>query len=105
VCDLDLKTDQDRAGLYLLYAPFTPPLRLLPRNGRVAIPSATIPLLSIGLFDRLTIKALEILFIVGMLGSALVVVITFVEDLKEVFSTDEPPQVSERRVSTEHIHA
>lgn len=71
----------------------------------MAVLVATIPLLGVGLVARVAVRALEILFAVGIIGSALVVVITFVEDLKEVLSTDEPPESMERPVSTEHIHA
>jgi hypothetical protein len=91
--------------LYLVYEPFTPSLRLLRRNDRMVFVAKPLSVVAVGLFGRLVIRLLEVLFGLGIIGSALVVVITFVEDLKEVFSKDEPPQVIERSVSTEHIHA
>jgi hypothetical protein len=35
-------------------------------------------------------RALEVLFFVGLIGSAVVVVISFIEDGKELFGKDEP---------------
>jgi hypothetical protein len=40
----------------------------------------------------LAIKALEVIFALGILGSALVVVLTGVEDLKAVFSKKTEPR-------------
>ena len=73
----------------------------------MAVLVTAVPLLGVGLVARVAVRALEILFVVGVIGSALVVVITFVEDLKEALSPDEPPNGKgmERPVSTEHIHA
>jgi hypothetical protein len=67
--------------------------------------STSLSIFALGPFGRLAVRTLEVLFACGIIGSAIVVVITFVEDLKEVFSTDEPPRNMERSVSTEHVHA
>jgi len=40
-------------------------------------------------------KLLEVMFFVGLVGSAVVVIISFVEDGKELFGKDEPPQSRE----------
>ena len=37
-------------------------------------------------------RLLEIMFFVGLAGSAVVVLISFVEDGKELFGKDEPPE-------------
>ncbi|HZP06658.1 MAG TPA: hypothetical protein VFB43_17295 [Terracidiphilus sp.] len=37
---------------------------------------------------NLTIRALETLFLVGLAGSAVVVIISFLEDAKELFGKD-----------------
>jgi len=37
-------------------------------------------------------RVLEVMFFVGLAGSAVVVVISFVEDGKELFGKDEPPE-------------
>ena len=37
-------------------------------------------------------KLLQVLFFAGMFGSAIVVIITFYEDVKLLFEKDEPPQ-------------
>jgi hypothetical protein len=47
-------------------------------------------LVAVGLIGRLAIRVLEVLFAAGMIGSAIVVLITFIEDMKEAFSKDEP---------------
>ena len=92
------------SSLYVLYGPFTPSLRRVQRNDGMSSPG-TLPILAAGLVGRFAIRILEALFGLGIIGSALVVVITFVEDLKEVFSADEPRHVEERSVTAEHIHA
>lgn len=38
------------------------------------------------------IKLLEVLFAIGIIGSALVVVLTSIEDVIEIFTPDESPQ-------------
>jgi hypothetical protein len=40
----------------------------------------------------LAMRLLEIMFFVGLAGSAVVVIISFVEDGKELFGKDEPIQ-------------
>jgi len=40
----------------------------------------------------LAMRLLEIMFFVGLTGSAVVVIISFVEDGKELFGKDEPDQ-------------
>ena len=40
-------------------------------------------------------RVLEVMFFVGLAGSAVVVIISFVEDGKELFGEDEPPQARE----------
>lgn len=92
------------ASLYLSYALFTPSLRTMPRNGRMASLAVGVPLLALRLIGRVAVRVLEILFGLGIAGSALVVVITFVDDLKEVFLKDEPAKFVERSVSTKHAH-
>ncbi|MGA2349934.1 MAG: hypothetical protein ABSF70_05815 [Terracidiphilus sp.] len=37
-------------------------------------------------------RVLEVMFFVGLVGSAVVVLISFVEDGKELFGKDEPPE-------------
>jgi hypothetical protein len=37
-------------------------------------------------------RILEVMFFVGLIGSAVVVLISFVEDGKELFGKDEPPE-------------
>lgn len=37
-------------------------------------------------------RLLDVMFFIGMAGSALVVLISFVEDAQELFGADEPPQ-------------
>jgi hypothetical protein len=44
---------------------------------------------------QLAMKLLEVMFFVGLVGSAVVVIISFVEDGKELFGKDEPPQSRE----------
>ena len=43
----------------------------------------------------LAMRLLEVMFFVGLVGSAVVVLISFVEDGKELFGKDEPPQTRE----------
>jgi hypothetical protein len=43
--------------------------------------------------------ALVIVFLVGILGSAFVVVISFVEDIGELFSSDKAVEVEDERLS------
>jgi hypothetical protein len=64
-----------------------------------------LPSVGVGVVGRFAIRIFEVLFGLGIIGSAVVVVITFVEDLEEMFSTDEPRQLEERSVKAEHIHA
>ncbi|MFZ1084856.1 MAG: hypothetical protein WAN35_07825 [Terracidiphilus sp.] len=40
-------------------------------------------------------QILEVAFFIGLVGSAVVVIISFVEDGKELFGKDEPPQSRE----------
>jgi hypothetical protein len=40
----------------------------------------------------LAMRVLEIMFFVGLAGSSIVVLISFVEDAKELFGKDEPSQ-------------
>jgi hypothetical protein len=47
-------------------------------------------LIGVGFIGQTAIHVLEFLFAAGIIGSAIVVAITFIEDLKEVFSNDEP---------------
>jgi hypothetical protein len=44
----------------------------------------------------LAMRLLEIMFFVGLAGSAVVVIISFVEDGKELFGKDEPDQPHEQ---------
>ena len=37
-------------------------------------------------------RVLEVMFFVGIVGSAVVVLISFIEDGKELFGKDEPPE-------------
>ena len=37
-------------------------------------------------------RVLEVMFFVGLTGSAVVVLISFIEDGKELFGKDEPPE-------------
>jgi hypothetical protein len=37
-------------------------------------------------------RLLDAMFFIGMAGSTLVILISFVEDAKELFGADEPPQ-------------
>jgi len=37
-------------------------------------------------------RVLEVMFFVGLAGSAVVVLISFIEDGKELFGKDEPPE-------------
>jgi hypothetical protein len=37
-------------------------------------------------------RVLEVMFFVGLVGSAVVVLISFVEDGKDLFGKDEPPE-------------
>jgi hypothetical protein len=37
-------------------------------------------------------RVLEVMFFVGLAGSAVVVIISFIEDGKELFGKDEPPE-------------
>jgi hypothetical protein len=37
-------------------------------------------------------RVLEVMFFVGLVGSAVVVLISFIEDGKELFGKDEPPE-------------
>lgn len=46
-------------------------------------------MLAFGLF---LVRALTVLFFVGLVGSAVVVLISFVEDFQELFSPDEPAE-------------
>jgi len=47
-------------------------------------------ILAVGLIGRTAVNALEVLFALGFVGAAAVVVITFIEDLQEVFSKHYP---------------
>jgi hypothetical protein len=40
----------------------------------------------------IAMRVLEVMFFVGLVGSAVVVLISFVEDGKELFGKDEPPE-------------
>jgi len=63
-------------------------------------------LVAVGFVGRLAIRVLEALFAAGIIGSAIVVVITFIEDLKEVVSKDEPtPGHSVSRELHEELHS
>ncbi len=44
------------------------------------------------LLAKLAMLLLEVMFFVGLAGSSVVVLISFVEDGKELFGKDEPPQ-------------
>lgn len=66
--------------------------------------STSLCIVSVGVVGTFAVRALEVMFACGIIGSAIVVVVTFVEDLKEAFSADEPPR-NKRPVSTEHVHA
>jgi hypothetical protein len=44
---------------------------------------------------QLAMHILEVTFFAGLIGSAVVVIISFVEDGKELFGKDEPPQSRE----------
>jgi hypothetical protein len=51
---------------------------------------------NLGMFlATFAMKLLEVMFFVGLAGSAVVVLISFVEDGKELFGKDEPPQSRE----------
>jgi hypothetical protein len=51
---------------------------------------------NLGMFlAKVAMTVLEVMFFVGLVGSAVVVVISFVEDGKELFGKDEPPQARE----------
>jgi hypothetical protein len=100
-----VKAPKRKQPLWLIYALFTPLLCQTRRNGRVDLESTTLCVLALGVVGTFAVRALEVLFACGVVGSALVVVITFMEDLKEVFSTNEPPHFRERPVSAEHVHA
>jgi hypothetical protein len=39
-----------------------------------------------------SMRVLEVMFFVGLAGSAVVVLISFIEDGKELFGKDEPPE-------------
>jgi hypothetical protein len=75
------------------------------RNGRMEPGDTSLCIVSVGVIGRFAVRALGVLFACGIIGSAIVVVITFVEDLKEVFSTNELPRDMAASVSTEHVHA
>ena len=40
----------------------------------------------------IAMRLLEVMFFVGLVGSAVVVLISFVEDGRELFGKDEPPE-------------
>jgi hypothetical protein len=65
--------------------------------------STSLCIVSLGVVGTFAVRALEVMFACGIIGSAIVVV-TFVEDPKEAFSADEPPR-NKRPASTEHVHA
>jgi hypothetical protein len=44
------------------------------------------------LLALIAMKLLEVMFFVGLAGSAVVVLISFVEDGRELFGKDEPPE-------------
>ena len=44
-------------------------------------------------FIKFAVIFLEVLFAVGVIGSALVVILTSIEDMAEVFKSDEPSSV------------
>ena len=46
-------------------------------------------LMSIAIF---AMRLLEVMFFTGLVGSAVVVLISFVEDGRELFGKDEPPE-------------
>ncbi len=46
----------------------------------------------LGVAVTVGVKLLEILFVTGMLGSAVVILLTGIEDIKTVFSTDSSEQ-------------
>jgi hypothetical protein len=75
------------------------------RNGCMEPGGTSLCIVSLGVGGTFAVRVLEVLFACGIIGSAIVVVITFVEDLKEVFSKDEPPRDTAGSVSTEHVHA
>ncbi len=43
-------------------------------------------------FAILAMRVLEVLFFTGLVGSSVVVLISFAEDGKELFGKDEPPE-------------
>jgi hypothetical protein len=43
-------------------------------------------------FAIFAMRLLEVMFFVGLIGSTVVVLISFIEDGKELFGKDEPPQ-------------
>jgi hypothetical protein len=43
-------------------------------------------------FAIFAMRLLEVMFFVGLIGSSVVVLISFIEDGKELFGKDEPPQ-------------
>jgi hypothetical protein len=59
-------------------------------------------------FELSFIRVITVLFFVGMAGSAIVVAIAFVEDFRELFSSDDPVQELEQTSSASqpsHPHA
>jgi hypothetical protein len=42
--------------------------------------------------EIVAMRVLEVMFFVGLVGSAVVVLISFIEDGKELFGKDEPPE-------------
>jgi hypothetical protein len=53
----------------------------------MAVPSIHVTM-HIMLLARIAMRVLEVLFFIGMLGSAVVIVISFAEDWKELFQKD-----------------
>jgi hypothetical protein len=54
--------------------------------------------MNLSVFDHIAVLGmyvLEVMFFVGLIGSAVVVIISFVEDGKELFGEDEAPQSRE----------
>jgi hypothetical protein len=43
-------------------------------------------------FAIIAMRVLEVMFFVGLIGSAVIVLLSFVEDGKELFGKDEPPE-------------
>jgi len=62
-------------------------------------------LVAVGLIGQTAIHVLEFLFAAGIIGSAIVVAITFIEDLKEVFEKNESAASGHAVVREAHSEA